>query len=110
MPLTDRMFHVLVLGGIVLTADASLACGGDAIAPADAATDTDKGEAFPEETAQRVDAMAEPDAEAPDADAAVPVDARPDSRTCCFACETAIALDAECMLEPDDASQGSDGH
>jgi hypothetical protein len=108
MPTADRMFHVLVLGGIVLTAEATAACGGEAVVPTDAATDNDRGEAFPEETGRRVDAMPETDAEAPDADAVAPVDAHPDVRPCCFACETAITLDAEC--EPEDASRGSDDH
>jgi hypothetical protein len=113
MPVSERMFHVIVLGGIVLAAEGSLRCGGVAVTPSDAGDDgaARPDAAFPEETAQFPDAMRELDSGGPIADSATPTtDARADARPCCFACETAVTTLDACPRPPEDASEGPDGN
>jgi hypothetical protein len=52
----DRMFHVLVLGGIALVGSAPAACGGDVSSPGDAGSSKDATEEFPSELPVFVDA------------------------------------------------------
>jgi hypothetical protein len=89
MDVTDRLFRVVVLGGIALTvAPAALVasgCGGSVNQPAEAGTDG----GFPQETASFVDAGTEASPEAS-------TDGSVDASDACFPQETALSLDAAC--------------
>jgi hypothetical protein len=101
MKSADRMFRVLVLGGIALTA-----CGGTTVtSSADSGTPADgfpqegpqQVDAFPTETAQQVDAFPAETAQQVDAfpmEGPAFIDAGQDAP--CFPQETALPSDASC--------------
>jgi hypothetical protein len=109
MPPSDRMFQVIVLGGIVLVGPA--ACGGSVETPSNDAGE--RVDAFPQETAQVVDARApvgdahaEPDGFPQETGARTDgggiADAAAD-RTCIFPQETDSTWPDACVPETPDA-------
>jgi hypothetical protein len=105
----DKMFQVIVAGGIALATPAVAAatvggCGGSTTTASDAGfpQETAQPDAFPQETGAQPDAFPQegppppPDAssEVDAADGAVPLDAGDDAP--CFPQETALPLDSGC--------------
>jgi len=90
MDVADRLFRVVVLGGIALVAGPGGAllgsgCGGTVNPPAEAGTDG----GFPQETAPLADSGAESSSEAS-------TDGSTDASDACFPQETALSVDAAC--------------
>jgi hypothetical protein len=92
MDVADRLFRVVVLGGIALVAAPGAAvvgggCGGSVTSSAEAGTDG----GFPQETASFVDTGA-----GTEASAEASTDGSVDAGDACFPHETAVSLDAAC--------------